>query len=179
LIPWDNSKIKTFMKELGLTRQSDNPTDELYKVFLSNPIRVTIAPEQGMMTQTSDIQILSGDIMWVHLSEDFIIDSKQENYINPYAASHIGDKKPSIPADLIDREGNFDFAGVPAGAVEKPNSPVTNPALVSNVMLDTGEFVYNEVDLSIPGRGFDFVFARTYRSQSIYSGPLGWGWDHN
>jgi YD repeat-containing protein len=46
-------------------------------------------------------------------------------------------------------------------------------------MLDTGEFVYSEVDLSIPGRGFDFVFARTYRSQSIYSGPLGWGWDHN
>jgi RHS repeat-associated protein len=58
-------------------------------------------------------------------------------------------------------------------ANEAPDEPY------SNVMLDTGEFVYNEVDLSIPGRGFDFVFARTYRSQSIYSGPLGWGWDHN
>jgi hypothetical protein len=46
-------------------------------------------------------------------------------------------------------------------ANEAPDEPY------SNVMLDTGEFVYNEVDLSIPGRGFDFVFARTYRSQSI------------
>lgn len=32
---------------------------------------------------------------------------------------------------------------------------------------------------SVPGRGIDFAFARTYRSQTIYPGPLGWGWDFN
>ena len=179
LIPWENDKIKTFIKKLGLTRQSDTPTDELYKVFLSNPLRVTIAPEKSMMTQTSDIQILSGDIMWVHLSADFILSSNQGNYINPYAAGQIGDKKPSITADLIDREKNFAFAGIPAGAVEKPNSPVNNPSIYSNVLLHSGELAWDEIDLHIPGRGFDFVFARAYRSQAIYSAPLGWGWDHN
>jgi YD repeat-containing protein len=56
---------------------------------------------------------------------------------------------------------------------------LNNPPLYGNVMLDTGEFVYGETDLSIPGRGFDFQFRRTYRSQAIYSGPLGWGWDFN
>ncbi|UCH95189.1 MAG: RHS repeat protein [Candidatus Aminicenantes bacterium] len=62
---------------------------------------------------------------------------------------------------------------------EKPNSQVNNPAIYSNVMLDTGELVWQETDLRIPGRGMDFVFQRTYRSQVIYSGVLGWGWDHN
>jgi YD repeat-containing protein len=62
---------------------------------------------------------------------------------------------------------------------ERPNSQVNNPAVYNNVMLDTGELVWPETDLIIPGRGMDFVFQRTYRSQIIYSGVLGWGWDHN
>ncbi|MCP4157168.1 MAG: RHS repeat protein, partial [bacterium] len=33
--------------------------------------------------------------------------------------------------------------------------------------------------MSIPGRGFGFLLARSYHSQSLYSGVLGWGWDHN
>jgi hypothetical protein len=47
------------------------------------------------------------------------------------------------------------------------------------VLLHSGELVWSDVDLGIPGRGFDFVFQRTYRSQAIYSSVLGWGWDHN
>jgi hypothetical protein len=61
---------------------------------------------------------------------------------------------------------------------EKPNSQVNNPAVYNNVMLDTGELVWSETDMRIPGRGMDFAFQRTYRSQVIYSGVLGWGWDH-
>jgi RHS repeat-associated protein len=179
VIPWDNSKIKTFIKKLGLTRQSDNPTDELYKVFLSDPIRVTIAPDEQMMTDTSVIQILSGDIMWVHLSGDFITAALQEIYINKDLAVEIGDRKPSIRADLIDRVKNFAFKDIPATETEKPNSPANNPSIYSNVLLHSGELAWDEIDLHIPGRGFDFVFARTYRSQAIYSGVLGWGWDHN
>ena len=179
LVPWDNSKVKTYIKKLNLYRQSDNPVEELYKVFLSKPLRVTTAPEKGMMAQTSEHQILSGDIMGVHLSEDFIGVYKQENYINPVEARHIGDKKPSLRAELIDREKNFAFKDVPASEPEKPNSPALNPALYSNVLLHSGELVWGDVDLHIPGRGFDFVFQRTYRSQAIYSSVLGWGWDHN
>jgi hypothetical protein len=164
-------------------RQSNTPTDELYNVFISGPIRVTTAPDKQMMPEIPLHQILSGDYIWAHLSTDFINGYNQPDekrmYLNPVDAPQIGDKKPSIRADLIDREENFDFHFSPPlteeEKIERPNSPVNNPALVSNVMLDTGEFVYSEVDLSIPGRGFDFVFARTYRSQSIYSGPLGCG----
>ncbi|NIO85733.1 MAG: hypothetical protein GTN53_34675, partial [Candidatus Aminicenantes bacterium] len=98
-------------------------------------------------------------------------------------ASKIGDKKPSIRAELIDRRENFDFKDTenlsPEEKKEKPNSPALNPAIYSNVLLHSGEFIWDDVDIRIPGRGFDFVFQRTYRSQAIYSGPLGWGWDHN
>ena len=62
---------------------------------------------------------------------------------------------------------------------ERPNSQVNNPAVYNNVMLDTGEFVWPETDMRIPGRGEDFVFQRTYRSQIIYSGVVGMSWDHN
>ena len=103
MIPWDNSKIKTYIKKLELYRQSDNPVDEMYKVFLSRPIRVTIAPEEQMMTETSEIQILSGDIMWVHLPIAFINQYNQGKYINPVEAMQIADKKPLSLA--INRSG--------------------------------------------------------------------------
>ena len=47
------------------------------------------------------------------------------------------------------------------------------------VILYTGEFILTETDLQIPGRGFDFEFKRTYRSQYNFNGPLGFNWDHN
>ncbi|MBI4583456.1 MAG: Ig-like domain-containing protein [Planctomycetes bacterium] len=43
----------------------------------------------------------------------------------------------------------------------------------------TGEMVMDESDLAIPGRGLNFAFVRTYRSQIEFNGPLGHGWDHN
>ena len=111
--------------------------------------------------------------------KSLITDYDRGGYIDVNESNEVGDVKPSIRADLIDRNENFAFKDVPENAEEKPNSALNNPPLYNNVMLDTGEFVYGEIDLSIPGRGFDFVFQRTYRSQVMYSGPVGWGWDHN
>lgn len=56
------------------------------------------------------------------------------------------------------------------------------------VILSTGEYYLSATDLKIPGRGFDFEFNRTYRSQKGISperfpfektGQLGAGWDFN
>jgi YD repeat-containing protein len=111
--------------------------------------------------------------------KSFITGYDRGDYIDVNESKEVGDTKPSLGADYIDRRENFDFSDTPDGSVERPNSAPNNPPLYNNVMLDTGEFVYGETDLSIPGRGFDFVFQRTYRSQVTYSGPIGWGWDHN
>ncbi|HEX3553446.1 MAG TPA: Ig-like domain-containing protein [Thermoanaerobaculia bacterium] len=56
-----------------------------------------------------------------------------------------------------------------------------NPALTQapGVLGHSGEITLSAVDLAIPGRGLDFVFQRTYRSQTVGSGTLGPGWDSN
>ena len=43
----------------------------------------------------------------------------------------------------------------------------------------TGEEIEQVTDLTIPGRGFDFSFTRTYRSQITFNGPIGHNWDYN
>ena len=47
------------------------------------------------------------------------------------------------------------------------------------VLPHSGEFVRIETPLHIPGRGMDYLFRLTYRSQLVYDGPVGWGWTHN
>jgi hypothetical protein len=47
------------------------------------------------------------------------------------------------------------------------------------VYLSTGEFYYTQVDLSIPGRGLDWQFERTYRSQIRLNSSLGRNWQLN
>jgi RHS repeat-associated protein len=47
------------------------------------------------------------------------------------------------------------------------------------ITMYSGEFVHENEDLKIDGAGIDFVFRRTYRSQSFSSGPLGFKWDHS
>lgn len=49
----------------------------------------------------------------------------------------------------------------------------------TQVTLFSGQFVHQEVDFELKGRGFDFAFTRTYKNQVVYSGPLGANWDHN
>ncbi len=49
----------------------------------------------------------------------------------------------------------------------------------AGVYLHSGEFYVYEVDLEIPGRGFDWKFERKYRSGITYDGPLGHNWQLN
>ena len=47
------------------------------------------------------------------------------------------------------------------------------------VMLFNGQFVHEAQDFEINGAGINFVFARTYKNQVPYNGPLGFNWHHN
>ncbi|MBI4470144.1 MAG: hypothetical protein HY650_12565, partial [Acidobacteria bacterium] len=47
------------------------------------------------------------------------------------------------------------------------------------VYLHNGEFFHHVVDLEIPGRGFNWRFARSYRSGMKFNGPMGHGWEFN
>ncbi|MGP8202036.1 MAG: DUF6531 domain-containing protein [Limisphaerales bacterium] len=57
------------------------------------------------------------------------------------------------------------------------NNP-TQPTSKDPVNLATGNYIYNHVDLKIPGRGLPFEFQRYYNSKDTASTglPLGFGW---
>ncbi len=52
--------------------------------------------------------------------------------------------------------------------------------VVPGTLLHSGEFTHGAIDLAVRGRGvggLDVAFARSYRNQTIGSGPLGPGWE--
>ncbi|MBI4606472.1 MAG: hypothetical protein HY721_31290, partial [Planctomycetes bacterium] len=53
----------------------------------------------------------------------------------------------------------------------------TTPEL-HGVQLSSGELVWTQTDLELDMPGFSWEMTRTYRSQVLYHGPLGWSWDH-
>ncbi len=77
----------------------------------------------------------------------------------------------------------------PADLFGIPESPPAHPAAAPSqdccdrafrigvVYPHSGEFHLEEVDMVIPGRGFDFVWQRTYRSRLLSVGESGNGWD--
>lgn len=81
-----------------------------------------------------------------------------------------------------------EFRGAPRGLESPPEKPPAAwrageqpwPARMDDeveVLLYSGEFVARSVDLRVPGRGLDFVWARKYRSQVGPDSALGHGWD--
>ncbi|MFA5794683.1 MAG: RHS repeat-associated core domain-containing protein [Candidatus Brocadiia bacterium] len=62
--------------------------------------------------------------------------------------------------------------------VDQP--PINNPNPVCEPLFShNGEINSTTTDLTIPGQGIPFSFIRTYRSQIMFKGPLGYGWDFN
>jgi len=47
------------------------------------------------------------------------------------------------------------------------------------IVMATGELEFTQIDLKIPGRGFDFELKRTYRSRIHFDGRLGYNWVFN
>jgi len=65
-----------------------------------------------------------------------------------------------------------------AGSLESTSSEISF-TMGEPVYVHNGCFHRGETDLSIPGRGFSFRWIRTYKSQIVMNGPLGWNWDFN
>jgi YD repeat-containing protein len=117
----------------------------------------------------------------------FLISGFDENGEGPLGTDSASKPRaasiPCIPARRIfpvQPNGNQAGDGVNDGV-----EPSRNPSAwtwsslreATGVYTHSGEFFLQTTDLSIPGRGLDFEFTRTYRSQVEYDGPLGHGWD--
>lgn len=72
----------------------------------------------------------------------------------------------------------YEFAPAPANKPQDCIVPgVHKDAGPMSVQLHSGEYVETVTDLSIPGRGFDWSFTRTYRSGANFETALGQSWD--
>jgi len=100
---------------------------------------------------------------------------------NPCAEGSLGIRAPGV-----ERTGRA-CAGAPLGdGPEPPNGadgadlnvpriPTTKNA--GGVYIDSGEYFYVQTDLRIPGRGFDFVWRRKYRSRQERLTAMGYNWN--
>ncbi|MEU9324089.1 RHS repeat-associated core domain-containing protein [Streptomyces canus] len=70
--------------------------------------------------------------------------------------------------------------GLFAGEALAPGEPLVlnQDRDADPVVVFSGEFVHDAIDLQLDGAGMDFAFERTYRSQATFFGPLGANWDH-
>lgn len=89
--------------------------------------------------------------------------------------SSLGVSKPLI-TEKITRE---QLVALVAGKENPSTDPSTTnvDSGADPVMMFNGQFVHQADDLAINGAGMDFVFARTYKNQVDYRGPLGANWD--
>ncbi len=74
------------------------------------------------------------------------------------------------------------FGGIAIASAECPSCLDDSNILSQDsgsVYLHNGEAFLNQVDLEIPGRGFNWSFERKYRSGITFHGPLGHNWDFN
>lgn len=86
--------------------------------------------------------------------------------------SYIGDPNP--------HDMGYTPIGMPGCGVFVSGMSSMTAEIASGVQWFSGEVVRHEVDMHIPGRGFDFVFARTYRSQQGQRfAELGHKWDYS
>ncbi|MCP4959094.1 MAG: RHS repeat protein, partial [Actinomycetia bacterium] len=180
---------------LLLRRLSDRPYDEGYGIFVSEPI-VLIAdlrasayyqqtPEEENVCQRCDL-VAEGVYSALELSagtglsRELLSGHRLAVRFPPAFRILTGKLYGTVALD----QAEIEVASVPwdiGPAVRQ--EPRLNPSygsgdVVPGTLLHSGEMSMAATDLHLRGRGLDFAFVRTYRSQIVGGGPLGPGWDH-
>jgi RHS repeat-associated protein len=178
LVPWQQgaNEVPTRLADpnffLRLLDPAAAPGDKNYCLYVSDPVRLTVDPRD---TQAG-FKLLSGDMVQAGLR----LGAELTNYLTNDDLEQGTVRKTAIRADLVDspqpEPANNPSTGNGEASFSAPG--LLDVPAASGVYLHSGEFFTAETDLRLPGRGFDFVFTRKYEAQGIYSGPLGWNWDH-
>jgi RHS repeat-associated protein len=154
--------------DLQLHYQPASDQQQSYRLYQSDAFYITahpLLPSAAKKENPNSKVIAAGDL--IKVSIDSVLGQKL-SWVNDDLLQRSVASARTIRLDYIDTENP---------------EPKQNPAMGSGETayppyLHSGEFTMSAVDLSIKGRGFDYVFARKYESQSLYDGPLGVGWDH-
>ncbi|MDA8020339.1 MAG: Ig-like domain-containing protein, partial [Thermoanaerobaculia bacterium] len=179
-----------------LERQADDPWEEGYRLYISEPVvllsdlRASAAYEEhedelDVCTRCDLVEeevyterplaaddrydeMLSGHkILAAFTDRDMEQDIERFYEDSPFQRSV--SRVASVPWDIS-----------PSIRQEPRHHPATGQGDVApGTLLHSGEMTLSSTDVSIAGRGLHFAFHRTYRNQTVGSGPLGPGWDHS
>ncbi|MBI2837242.1 MAG: Ig-like domain-containing protein [Acidobacteria bacterium] len=165
---------------LHLQNETARPEDEAYGLFVSDPIRLTADPKEP-----DDSSLLSGDQLELSLDTTVGLIFKR----NAAGAAYLTEEDARALTKRVPVHRSEEFDSPTPEPAQNPSVGLmaSIPGLAgdgqSGVYLHSGELFLEETDMLVPGRGgaraLDFALVRRYESQSIYSGPLGWGWDFN
>jgi RHS repeat-associated protein len=167
---------------IKLTRLSDNLWEEGHQLYLSEPIVVlgdlkashkyTRSKDEDDRCTRCDLkaekapddarELLSGDTVEVRLPQPL-----RDRLNKVYQPEQLDGAELAVPS--------VRWELTPAPRQE----PAQNAVPQQGVLLHSGEMTSSAVDMTIAGRGMDFVFERHYRSQAVGDGPFGPGWEHN
>jgi RHS repeat-associated protein len=168
------------LDDLTFTRQSNQLYQEGYNLFLSQPLAVLADLKASHFYHRSADE--DDHCTRCDLSAEQVPDGAREILS--------GDTlKLSFPAALrAQLDGTYSSDQLDSSELALPSvrweltpSPHQEPAqnAPAGVQLHSGEMTASGTDMTIAGRGMDFVFERAYRSQTLGDGPFGPGWDHN
>ena len=181
----ENSDDVPAEKEITLHRMATKAFEPGHQMYLSDEVAVLADPRASRKyDRTEDekknctrcdldeekvsdgaVEVLSGDFVGVHFP-----DALREQLKGVYSHDRLDASElrlPSVRWDTV--PADHQEARHDAGFAEEA------PGLLGG----SGEMSSASTDLSIRGRGLDFVVHRTYRSQTIGAGPFGPGWDFN
>ncbi|MGB5882044.1 MAG: DUF6531 domain-containing protein, partial [Thermoanaerobaculia bacterium] len=165
-----------------LKRQADNPWEPGYQIYRSGEVAALAdlrASEPYTRTEREKEQCIRCDVpedAWEILS-------------GPTIALRFPEELRQLLSPIYGSE-RLDSAEIDLASVRWETSPslrqepTLNPSygsgdIVPGTLLHSGEMSMSATDLYLKGRGFDFAFTRTYRNQTVGSGPLGPGCDHS
>ncbi|HEY9421595.1 MAG TPA: DUF6531 domain-containing protein, partial [Thermoanaerobaculia bacterium] len=171
--------------EVSLRRMADKPWEPGYQLYLSNDIAVLADPRASRKYDRSaeeDENCTRCDLDAEGVTED-AAEILSGNFVNvwfsPEARTQLNGVYSKDRMDAAElRIPSIRWDLVPSPRQE----PRQNPGFAGEahgLLPHSGEMTSDSTDIAIRGRGIDFVFQRSYRSQTIGHGPFGPGWDHN
>jgi RHS repeat-associated protein len=154
-----------------------------YSITVNNATAPPVAKIRGSRTPVTGVSQYYGDestgsgllYSWA------TTDNHSSSDPNPQFAFNSPGQR-TVYLTVTDSVGQTNQTSLSINVQPANNGNIFNQPLGADpVVLSTGNYIYEHVDLQFPGKGFPFEFKRFYNSKfSDQSGfPMGFGWTHN
>lgn len=170
------------IREFRAYRLSDDPKNEFYNLYLSDPFAVVA--ERAPLADLEAVQLaLPRAVLWSAFGISAFIDPTMatNDVLGPFAARPSG-RAGSTDDLAIQPRTEARAETFPGTYIPGPNPPPVNhqesiPGTFGMINAGNGEMRHSTADMEIPGRAMGIVFARNFGGQDLIEGPFGRGWD--